>query len=270
MDRIDISIIIVNYRARGLVRECIKGIKQLHTKLRLEIIVVDNSPHEGVGEMLAERFSNVHYLPQDRNIGFAAGNNAGIRIAQGKYIMLLNYDITPLPGSFDYLHAYLENNPAVGMVGPQLINPNGTIQHSYYRFHSFLTPVYRRLWIGRFGFGKRHLDRFLMADMDTTSPVDVDWLLGACLMVRASSIKTVGMMDERFFLYFEDTDWCRRFWKAKLPVRYVPGARMVHLHRRESAKGGGILSLTHKTTRIHVISWLKYILKWHMYGRRAS
>lgn len=270
MNTIDISIIIVNYRARGLVRECLKGIKQLNSKLRFEIIVVDNSPDEGLGEMLVERFSSVIYLPQERNLGFAAGNNAGIRRAQGKYIMLLNYDITPLPQSFDYLYEYLENNPGVGMAGPQLINPNGTVQHSFYRFHSFLTPVYRRLWIGRLGFGRRHLERFLMADVQINTPFDVDWLLGACLMVRASALKTVGMMDERFFLYFEDTDWCRRFWKAGLPVQYVPGARMVHLHRRESAKGGGILSLVRKTTRIHVISWLKYILKWRTDGRRVA
>lgn len=266
---IDISIIIVNYHARGLVRECIKGIKRLNSKLQLEIIVVDNSPREGLEEVLTERFPDVRYLPQERNVGFAAGNNAGIRQAKGKYVMLLNYDITPLVESFDRLHEYLEKNPNVGMAGPQLVNPNGTVQHSFYRFHSLLTPLFRRLWIGRLGFGRRHLDRFLMADVDTRAPFDVDWLLGACLMVRASAIQSVGMMDERFFLYFEDTDWCRRFWQAGLLVRYVPDAKMVHLHRRESAKGGGIFSLTRRTTRIHVISWLKYILKWHTYGRRA-
>ncbi|MBI2484301.1 glycosyltransferase family 2 protein [Candidatus Uhrbacteria bacterium] len=266
---IDLSIIIVNYNASGLVRECIKGIKQLNSKLSIEILVVDNSPRDGLRDMLIERFPDARYIPQKSNCGFAAGNNAGIRLAQGKYVLLLNYDITPLAYSIDYLYEYLEKNPKVGMVGPRLINPNGTIQQSFYRFHSLLTPLYRRLWIGRLGFGRRHLNRFLMADADTQAPFDVDWLLGACLMVRTSSIKSVGMMDERFFLYFEDTDWCRRFWKAGLPVRYVPEARMVHLHRRESAKGNGILSLARKTTRIHVASWMKYTLKWHTHGRRA-
>lgn len=264
--KIDISVIIVNYEARELVRECVKGLKRLNSALAIEIIVVDNSCDSALKELLAQRFEDVRYISSGENIGFSRANNRGMKEAHGEYILILNYDITPLPGSIDKLFSYMNAHPDVGIIGPRLKNPDGTIQDSFYRFHSLVTPLFRRTWLGKVWKGKKHIDHFLMREADTARPLDVDWLLGACLMVRASCIPKVGYMDERFFLYFEDTDWCRRFGRAGYKVRYVPDAQMVHLHRRDSAQGGFFAALLHKTTRIHIASWITYILKWRDQG----
>ncbi|MBI4272309.1 glycosyltransferase family 2 protein [Candidatus Uhrbacteria bacterium] len=268
--QIDVSIVLVNYCARGLVRECIKGLKRLTTNLRLEIIVVDNSNDKQLADLLAERFGDVKYIPMQTNVGFARANNMGISHSGGKYILILNYDITPLPDSLDTLVSYMDVHPQTGIVGPQLLNPDGTTQNSCYRFHSLVTPFLRRTWFGKIWKGKRHIDRFLMRDTLIGQPTDVDWLLGACLLVRASCIADVGLMDERFFLYFEDTDWCRRFWDAGYKVKYVPDAKMIHLHRRDSAQGGALAVIFHSSTRIHIASWIKYILKWRNNGKHIA
>ena len=259
---IDISVIIVNYQARGLVRECIKGLKMLSSHSTYEVILVDNSNDLELARLLQERHSDVLYLGQQKNIGFGAANNIGMRHARGKYILILNYDITPLPGSLDTLFEYMESHPEVGIAAPRLLNPDGSVQHSYYRFHGLFTPLYRRSALGRLPFARRNLERFFMHDVKVSEPIDVDWLLGACLFVRSSVLPTVGLMDERFFLYFEDTDWCRRFSASGYRVRYVPLSRMIHLHKRDSARGSIFVSLFRRTTRIHIVSWIRYLYKW--------
>jgi GT2 family glycosyltransferase len=258
---IDLSLILVNYRQAGLTRECIKNFKAHECRYSLEIIVIDNSNDPVLEEVLEQRYPDVRYIPLSRNGGFAAGNNRGIESARGRYIALVNYDITPLPGALDTLIEYMDAHQEVGIGGPGLRNPDGTVQQSYYRFHSFLTPVYRRLFLGKFLFARRHLDSFLMAREDMSGPKDVDWLLGAFLIVRRSALEQVGLMDERFFLYFEDTDWCRRFWCHGWAVRYMPQVDMLHLHLRDSAHTMGLAALRSSSTRIHVVSACKYFIK---------
>lgn len=257
----DISLVILNYNQLGLTRECVKNFKAHETHASLEIIVVDNSNDRHLRETLEKRYPDVVYIPIKKNNGYAAGNNEGIKASTGRYVAIVNPDITPFPGSLDALIDYMDAHKDVGIAGPRLYNPDGSVQQSYYRFHSLLTPVYRRLSIGKLSFGKRHLDKFLMADIPMDTPRDVDWLLGACLFVRRSALQEVGNLDERFFVYFEDTDWCRRFWSYDWKVRYVPAAEMLHLHLRESAHTMGLKALFQPSTRIHIYSAIKYFLK---------
>lgn len=257
----DISLIILNYNNAGLTRECVKNIKAHETKAGIEIIVVDNSNDARLAETLELRYPDVRYIPMRSNVGYARGNNAGIAAAKGRYIAIVNYDITPLAGAFDELLAYMDAHAAVGVAGPRLHNPDGSVQESCYRFHTVLTPMYRRLVLGKFRFGKKHLDAFLMKDTDISEPCDVDWLLGAFLFVRREALAGVGLFDERFFLYFEDTDWCRRFWNAGWRVQYAPHVHMLHLHLRDSAHTMGLHALFNQTTRIHVYSGIKYFIK---------
>ncbi len=257
----DLSLILLNFNQAGLTRECVKNLKAHACRYALEIIVVDNSNDTALEEMLEQRYPDVQYIGLSRNVGFAAGNNRGIQVATGRYIALVNYDITPLPGALDALIAYMDANLDVGIAGPRLHNPDGSVQQSYYRFLSLMTPLYRRLFLGRLPFGKRHLDRFLMSDTDMSQPRDVDWLLGAFLIVRRAALEDVGLLDEQFFLYLEDTDWCRRFWCHGWKVRYVPTVRMLHLHLRDSAHTMGIGALRSQSTRIHNISAFKYFIK---------
>ncbi|MBI4239880.1 glycosyltransferase family 2 protein [Candidatus Uhrbacteria bacterium] len=266
----DISIIIVNYHAKGLVRECVKSVIRSAPKCSYEIIVVDNGCESGLAELLKSRFPSVVYVGLKKNYGFSGGVNAGIALATGTYILVSNMDITVLPGSLDTLYGYMEKNPDIGIVGPRLLNPDRTVQQSYYRFHTLMTPVYRRLasssWIPG---STQNLSHFLMKDCDVSEGMDVDWLLGAALFVRRSSLNKVGLMDsKRFFLYFEDTDWCRRFWQKGYRVRYVPQATMIHLYGRDSAKKKGLFALLEKATRTHIASGMKYFLKYRDDGTK--
>ncbi|MBI4599382.1 glycosyltransferase family 2 protein [Candidatus Uhrbacteria bacterium] len=258
---IDLSLIIVNYKQAGLTRECIKNLKAHACRFATEIIVVDNSNDRALREMLGQRYGDVRSIPLARNVGFAAGNNRGIEAARGRYIALVNYDIIPLPGALDTLIEYMDAHQDVGIAGPRLHNPDGGIQQSCYHFPSLLTPVYRRLFFGTLPFGKRHLEHYLMSAEDMSKPKDVDWLQGSFLIVRRSALEEVGLLDEQFFMYLEDTDWCRRFWCHGWKVRYVPSARMLHLHLRDSAHTMGLAALRNRLTRIHNYSALKYFIK---------
>lgn len=264
----DISVVIVNYKSDGLVRECIKGFKLAYTTHAVEIIVVDNGGDGALGDLLTRRFPDVKYFLLKKNLGLSAANNLGARVARGRYIFFANPDITVRDGALDALYAFMDAQPDVGVCGPQLLNPDGSVQQSYYRFYSLCTPAFRRLWIGRLKYAQRHLDAFLMRDADISHPFDADFIMGACLFVRASALERVGLMDEHFFLYFEDTDWCKRFWDAGYRVSYVPQAKVFHIHMRDSARRMGIFSLFNPLTRKHIASGIKYFIKhWPNYAR---
>lgn len=252
-------------------RECIKGFKVARMMRSVEIIVVDNGGDGTCGDILKKRFPDVIYFLLKKNLGLSAANNFGARHAHGKYIFFANPDITVHDGALDALYAFMEASPDVGVCGPQLLNPDGSIQQSYYNFYSLLTPAFRRLWIGRLPFARRHLDAFLMRNADLSRPFDADFIMGACLFVRTSALACVGLMDENFFLYFEDTDWCKRFWNAGYRVSYVPHAKVFHIHMRDSARRMGVFSLFDPLTRTHILSGIKYFIKhWPHYARRSS
>jgi GT2 family glycosyltransferase len=263
----DLSIIILNYKSRGLVRQCVKTIELYAPSRSYEVIVVDNDSKDGTAEMLAsyfptEKFPHVRFIQTGGNIGFAAGNNVGIRASSGKYVMIMNPDITVRPGSIDEMLRFMDANQDVGVAGPKLVHPDGSIDHSCYRYPTPAIPVYRRTPLGKLPMGKRAVASYLMDDYDHETTQDVDWLLGAVLTVRRAALDKVGLLDERFFLYFEDTDWCRRFWNAGWRVVYHTGANMVHFHERLSAQGSWITSPFRKSTRIHIESCVKYFKKW--------
>ncbi|MFH2062722.1 MAG: glycosyltransferase family 2 protein [bacterium] len=258
----DVSIVILNYRSCGLVKQCIKTIKMYPAGCSYEVIVVDNDLADGVGEMLAERFPEVRYVPASGNIGFAAGNNLGIRVARGRYIMIMNPDITVRPGSIDALVRFMDKHPDVGVAGPKLLRPNGQVDESCYRFHRWTTPIYRRTPLGRLRAGRSESDRYLMADFDRSETRDVDWLLGAALIFSRSALEKVGPLDEGYFMYVEDTDWCRRFWLAGYRVTYFVGSTMVHCHERQSAKVFWMFGLLNRTARYHIRSAIYYFRKW--------
>ena len=231
----DLSIIIVNYKSKGLLKQCVRGVKLLPLKLNYEIIVVDNNSQDSSVKMMKEFFPEVKLIASPENKGFAAGINLGLREARGKYIMTLNPDIAVFEGSIEKMYDYLEKHLEVAVLGPRLTSPDGTRQVSCYRFPRYLTPIYRRTPLGNLPFAKKSLRHYLMLDTDTAKIMPVDWILGACMFVRAEAIKKVGLMDERFFLYFEDVDWCRRFWQSGFKVMYFYESEMVHYHQRLSA-----------------------------------
>lgn len=258
----DLSIVILDYKSKGLVRQCVKTIKLFAPRCDFEIIVVDNASEQGTAAMVRREFPEVTMIESPRNLGYAAGNNLGLARAKGRYVLILNPDITVRPGAIEAMIAYMERHPDIGILGPRLMHPDGSVDESCYRFPEPMIPVYRRTPLGKSSAGRRALGRYLMADHDHRANADVDWLLGAVLMVRREALAKVGPLDERYFLYFEDTDWCRRFWAAGYRVVYLAEVEMVHYHERLSAKSYWLTGLFHKATRIHITSCLKYFAKW--------
>lgn len=258
----DLSIVILNYKTCGLLRQCLRGIFRAEPKLNFEIIVVDNDSHDGTPTVIANEFPQVRCITSSKNIGFGAGNNLGIREARGRHILVLNSDVVIFPGNLEQLVSYLDAHPTVGLVGPKLVNPDRSTQHSCYRFPIWPIPIYRRTPVGRLPFAERALNEYLLRDWDHDSEREVDWLLGACLMMRAELVKKIGVFDERFFLYFEDVDLCRRAWEAGWQVMYNPQVAIVHYHHRQSDDGAMVRSLNNPVTRVHIRSWIQYLLKY--------
>jgi GT2 family glycosyltransferase len=258
----DLSIIIVNYKTRGLLKECLKGIKMVQPKINYEIIVVDNGSGDGTPMMMAEYFPEIKFIASDENLGYAKGNNLGIKAASGRYVMIMNPDIVVFSGALERLVEFMDSRPDIGMVGPKLLNPDKSLQYSCYRFPDFWTPLYRRTPLGKLNFAKKKLDDYFVKDWDHNSIKEVDWLLGGCLLIRKKALEEVGYLDERYFAYFDDVDLCRSMWAKGWKVVYYPLVSVVHFHRRESAGGRWWASISKKVTRIHIQSWLKYFWKW--------
>ena len=264
----DIAVTIVNYNMKEDTARCLISLfKDLEgATLQVRVVVVDNASREPIAAYLAENFPQVLYVPMPENKGFGAGQNAGIRAVSAKYYFLLNPDTVFATGArvIEKLYAWMEAHPKVGMIGPKLLNVDGSLQYSCYRFPRFWSQPLRRL-----GFEKkypsiaRQVQEFLMKDFDHERSMPVDWIMGSAMFARAVALQKVGSFDERFFMYFEDCDWCRRFWETGWPVYYVHDIAITHGHRRASASIPGLKAvLLNPLTRIHIKSWLKYFWKW--------
>src|SRR3989344_4947306 len=256
-----LSIIIVNYKMWQLTRALVESLLQDDLPKSTEIIVVDNNSGDDSVYLLRSDFPEITVIDNLENMGLASGVNTALTQAKGTYSLVLNPDMIAIPGSVSSLVSFMDKNPDVGMAGGKLISPNGKLQYSCYRFYTPLTIVYRRTFLGKTKTGKQAIANFLMKDSDHASEQDVDWLMGACLMVRKKAYEEVGGMDERFFLYFEDVDWCRRFWEKGWRVSYVPQAVFSHYHQRSSEKGALLGIFFNRTTREHIKSAFKYFIK---------
>lgn len=257
-----LSIIIVNYHQENFLQNCLKSLKQAALKFDYEIIIVDNAFTAASKEVLIDwekTNSNSQIIFNEKNVGYAKANNQGIRAAKGKYILIMNPDIIILPGAIETLIDLLEQDSSIGLVGPQLLNLDGTIQNSCRRFPRFYTPIARRTFLGRWF--KKELKRYLMLDFDRQQTKEVDWLVGACLVTKKQILERIDFFDERYFLYLEDTDLARKIKQLGFKVIYLPRAKMYHFYQR-SSEGRGISNLFKKTVWIHIISALKYFYKW--------
>lgn len=259
----DLSIIILNYKNVNLVREQLRVLTAYQFPFLVEIIVVDNASGDDL-KVLEREYPSLRVYALPHNLGMGAGNNRGIGMSHGSDILILNPDIVVSCDAVVALRRYLEAYPTAGMVGPKLLNPDATLQETCFRFPKWYTPLFRRTKFSLLPWGKWELDRFLMRDWDHASARNVDWLLGGAIMVRRKAIAEVGMFDERFFLFFEETDWCRRFWQKGWEVAYVPQAVMFHYPNRLSS-GTGFMVFFSRMAWIHIASWVKYLWKWRGY-----
>lgn len=253
----ELSIIIINYKTPEILDLCLKSLKSLIRKIACEIIVVDVESDYKTEYSIKDGYPEIIFLPLKNNAGYSKSVNAGIKKAdpRSKYLLVLNADIVAKPEAINKLHDYMEGNAGAGMAGPQLLNFNDTFQNSYFRFYTPKIILYRRTFLKNFPFAKKALDDFLVKNSDHGLTQPVEWLMGSAMFIRRSALEKVGLMDERFFMYFEDVDWCRRFWNNGYKVIYRPEAKMMHYHGKQSTE-------SKKYAIIHIVSAIKYFLKY--------
>lgn len=258
-----LSIIVTSYKNPELLRLCLESIKKNVKDLKYEIIVADSSTEEKTYDLFRESFDDVVFIPNLENKGFGGLVNQGLEAAKGDFLFIINADIIIKDDAVNELLSYIEGDGSVGIVAPKLINFDNSVQQSCFRFYSPMTVIYRRTFLGRTRIAKNHLERFLMKkEQSTKKPFCSDWVMGSAMMTRKSYVETVGRYDGRYFMYFEDVDWCRRFWEKKYKVVYNPRIKVFHYHGRASASKGVLNSvLFNKYTRYHITSSIKYFVK---------
>ena len=254
----DLSIVIVTYNSADTVARCLESIELNPPAVPFETIVVDNASGDGTVSLVRSRFPATALIGNDTNRGYSKGVNQGVRAASGRFILVLNPDITVDDGSIDRLIEFMERHPRAGIAAARLLWPDGRVQPSCRAFYTIRALLLRRTFLGRLFPRAAALREHLMADFDHQSERRVDWVIGACMIVRREALETVGPMDERFFLYFEDTDWCYRMKQHGFEVWYVPASVMVHDYRRSSAR-----SIFSGPFLRHLLSLLRYYEKWN-------
>jgi len=260
---IELSISVNSFKNPELLKLCLDSIKKNVLDVDHEIIVADSETDEDTEIMMREEYPEIKFFPHKKNVGFQNLLKKGIEASRGKYLFFLNGDILVTKNSIKKLLDFIKGNPKVGMVGPKLLNFNGTFQYSCFHFYEPITVFYRRTFLKNFGFAKKHLDWFLMKERDHGKLIEADWIMGSAMLTSRVAIQKVGLMDSRFFMYMEDVDWCRRFWEKGYKVVFYPFSEMYHYHGKASGKGSFFYSIFfNKLTWIHIFSAIKYFIKY--------
>jgi len=256
----DLSIIIITYNSRLPIERCLASLEAHEPACTYETIVIDNASVDGTAGEVARRFPRVRVVANGENFGYSRAVNQGIRLSSGRAILIINPDIIVQDGSVDRLMEFMDAHADAGVVGSKLVYQDGRIQPSCRSFYTVSALLYRRTFLGKLFPRAKPLREHLMLDYDHETPRAVDWLIGACMLVRREALAKVGAMDERFFLYFEDIDWCYRMKHHGWSVYYVPASVMVHTYERSSAR-----SILRKPFLFHMLSLLRYYEKWNRF-----
>jgi GT2 family glycosyltransferase len=219
----DISIIIINWNTRQLLLDCLASVYKTIQQASFEVFVVDNGSADGSVEAVARQYSGVKLIANSRNEGFARANNSAIRSMKGRYAVLLNSDTLLKQGAIDDMFAFMETHPDAGMCGPQLLYGDGSKQTSTGVFPDIVSELASKSLKRLFSFARRGASR-----SSFEGPTPVDFIIGACMFARKSAIDDVGMLDEEYFFFYEEIDWCFRMNKKGWRVYHVPAIEIYH------------------------------------------
>ena len=232
---VEVSIVIVVWNAKKFVIECLESMKLLRGKLSFEVIVVDNASTDGAPESVEELFPDVRLIRNPGNYGFARANNIGIKSSSGNYLALFNSDAKFLDNCFEPMLRYMAEHPDVGMIGPKMLEPNGLYGRSAMRFPTVWNTFCRASYFDVLFQGWKLFNSYIMYDFDQNKTQDVETLAGWFWLIRRSAIEKVGLMDEQFFMYGEDFDWCYRFRQASERVVFFAEAEALHYGKASSS-----------------------------------
>jgi N-acetylglucosaminyl-diphospho-decaprenol L-rhamnosyltransferase len=231
---LDVSFLLVSWNVRELVRCALASILADAQGIESEIILVDNASRDGTVEMVRAEFPRTHVIANTDNRGFTRGNNQALAVARGRYFFLLNPDAELVSGATRALLDYAESNPRVGVVGPQLLNPDRSLQSSRRRFPTFTTALLESTRLQQLVPRNRWLTRYYMQDTPDDAVQEVDWVTGAAMFVRREVYERIGGFDEDLFMYSEELDWCYRAKHGGWRVAYFPRARVIHHEGKSS------------------------------------
>jgi len=242
----DLSIIIVNWNTKDLLLQCLKSVYKAVKEMETEVIVIDNGSQDGSGMEVKGTFPAVQLMENEKNLGFAKAANQGLRKASGRYALLLNPDAQVKEGAIDRMCSFMDAPPEAGVAGAQLLNSDGSKQNSIANFPSLATELLNKSLL-RWLFP----DRFLGKERDYPEPVEVDSVIGAGMMVRRDTMEQVGLLDEGYFLFLEETDWCYRMKKAGWKIYHVPHAEIYHFQGKSAEKEKNKARVEYYRSRYH-------------------
>jgi GT2 family glycosyltransferase len=261
-----LSIVIVTYNSRGDVDRCLQSIVRNRPATDHEIVVVDNASHDGTAALVRRQWPAVRVLEAGANVGFAAANNIGIRATFGELVLLLNPDTVVPPGALDTLVATLDAHPEAAVVGPRLADGQGRSELSFGRMMSPLAELRQKLLV--VGHERRVPAISGYVERVTRRAARVDWVSGACLLVRRADADAAGLLDERYFMYAEDVDFCAAIRARGRHILFAPDAEVTHLRGRSAASAPAATSLAYRRSQLafyrkHRPGWVPW-LRWYL------
>jgi hypothetical protein len=227
-DIIDVSIVVVAWNVRELLEDCLESVVSETKDVAFEIIYVDNGSSDGSVEMVEAKYPNVVLVKNDENKGFIRANNQGIEIAKGRYVLLLNSDTLVLDNAVDRVVSFADQHPEAAVIGGKVLNPDRTLQRSCFMFYSPINTLLSIMRLDKLLRKSRFFGRRRMTWSDFENIMEVDTVVGCFSLVRMKAIEQVGTMDEIYFTFGDDPDWCYRFWEAGWKVLYTPDPRIIH------------------------------------------
>ncbi len=259
----DLSIIIVSWNVCDLLRRCLQSIDRQQFSVggsssgpSIEIVVVDNASTDGTVEMLRADFPHVRRVVNTENVGFTRANNQALAIAQGRYLFLLNPDTQLFSGALQEMVAHMDAHPQVGMIGPRLVYGDGTLQSSRRRFPTLATAFMESTILQQWFPRNRVLTRYYMLDTRDDETQRVDWINGSAMFTRRAVYDQVGGLDEQFFMYSEELDWCHRIKANGWQIVYLPTAAVTHYEAKSSEQVAVQRDIYFHTSKIRY--WRKY------------
>ena len=232
----DVSIVIVNWNTRHVLHDCLKSIYDQCGEIDFEVIVIDNASVDGSAEMVKKDFPQVTLIENSQNCGFAAANNQGIDISKGRYVLLLNSDTVVLDNAIAKTVAFADSHLEAAVVGGRVLNPDRTLQPTCFMFPSILNMLLSSTYLYKLFPKSRFFGRERMTWWSRNDIREVDVVTGCFMLVRREAIEQVGLLDERFFIYGEETDWCCRFKNAGWKVMFTPCTNIIHLGGQSTQK----------------------------------
>jgi GT2 family glycosyltransferase len=234
---IDVSIIIVNWNTRDILRDCLSSVYDQTHGIFFELTVIDNASSDGSAAMVQNEFPDVILIKNIENVGFAAANNQGMRISKGRYVLLLNPDTIVLEEAIQKTISFSDNHPDIGVLGCQVWLNEHEIQQTCFSFPTLFSLTLQQAGLQRIFSNSKFIARSNYGWWERLNQMDVEVVSGMYMLVKREAIDQVGLMDEDYFVYAEETDWCYRFWKAGWRCVFTPEARIIHLDGGSKSTG---------------------------------